>query len=144
MGVPRSATAKRYYRCALQRMDEAKILFKAVGASGGKTTSGPMYLAGYTVECMLKALIFASLPQNKHAEMMTWFRRGHGHDLSGLRIVYLQNGGARFPADITRSFTLVSDWETEIRYDPKQYEVREVEAFLEATQAILEWANRRL
>lgn len=60
MGVPKSKHARLFYRCALHRRDEAKILRKA-----DPRTTGAVYLAGYSVECILKALILAAAPQGK-------------------------------------------------------------------------------
>src|SRR5438034_748077 len=80
MAVPVFPNAKLFYRCAFQRFDEAKILLRVAGSTAGKTTAGPVYLAGYATECILKALIFASTPINRHEEILRSFRGNRGHD----------------------------------------------------------------
>ena len=50
MAIPRSKESRLFYRCARQRFGEAEILLEA-----GHPT-GAVYLAGYSIECMLKAL----------------------------------------------------------------------------------------
>ena len=51
MAVPGSSDARLYYRCAFQRYEESQVLIEA-----GYTT-GAVYLAGYGIECILKALV---------------------------------------------------------------------------------------
>jgi HEPN domain-containing protein len=62
MGLPHSRGARLFYRAALHRYDDAALLLEA-----GRTT-GAVYLAGYTVECMLKALVLAGVPASFRAE----------------------------------------------------------------------------
>jgi HEPN domain-containing protein len=54
MGLPNSKAARQFWRSSKQRFDDAELLLKA-----GHTT-GAVYLAGYGVECMLKALLVNS------------------------------------------------------------------------------------
>lgn len=56
MAVPRSKEARRFYRCAKQRLVEAQVLQNA------SMPTGAVYLAGYSVECILKALLFSVVP----------------------------------------------------------------------------------
>jgi hypothetical protein len=137
--VPTSQNARLFYRCAFVRLDEARILRKA-----GQITTGPVYLAGYSIECILKALILNALTQTQQEESLRSFRGTKAHDYDWLRDVYLQNGGTRFPSDITRSFTLVNDWSTDMRYVPRNMKEEEIDAFLKATREILIWADGRL
>lgn len=138
MGVPVSVEARRFYRAALQRLDDARILQKA------EHTTGAVYLAGYGIECILKALVLNGLPEVRHKEMLRSFRGSKAHDFEWLRSQYYQIGGARFPSGITRSFTFVSDWSTDIRYVPKTIRPTEADAFMKAAEGIVRWANGRL
>ena len=139
MGVPTSQNARLFYRCALQRFEEAKILRKA-----DQLTTGAVYLAGYAVECMLKALILNGLTKTKQATTMKSFRGSKAHDFDWLREQYLLNGGARFPANIARSFTLVNDWSTDLRYIPKNLKTKDIDEFLKAAEEITLWISGRL
>ena len=49
MAVPHSSEARMFYRCAWQRLDEGELLLTH------QMTVAAVYLAGYGVECMLKA-----------------------------------------------------------------------------------------
>jgi len=138
MAIPGNRDARLFYRCAFQRYEEARILLEA-----GYTT-GALYLAGYGVECILKSLIVMSLPAPRRAEARAWFRGQRGHDLEGLRTLYLTQGGARFPQDINKHFIQVDVWSTDLRYTAGTVKVDEAEAFLASSVAIIRWADGRL
>lgn len=138
MGMPVSKEARLFYRCAWQRMDEAKVLRKAI------MTTGAVYLAGYGVECMLKALILSMATKHQQVETVQAFRGNQAHDFQWLRDRYLQKGGAKFPKNISRDFTLVSAWSTKLRYLPKTMKAKEADRILEAAEQIIRWADERL
>jgi hypothetical protein len=56
----------------------------------------------------------------------------------------LERRGAKFPADITRRFTFVSNWTTDLRYNPAAGRESETGDFLSAAKAIIEWAKGRI
>src|SRR5690348_4762779 len=103
MGVPGSKEARLYYRCAFHRTEDAQILVRA-----GRTT-GAVYLAGYGIECILKAMILSDLTPAKRRMMLQSFRGGSTHDYEWLRTQLILNGGARFPREVNRDFTLVNE-----------------------------------
>lgn len=140
MTVPVSPHARLFYRCAFQRLYEARILQDRAEQS----TIGAVYLAGYGVECILKALILNALPMVKQSEILRLFRGDRAHDFGWLRSLYLQQGGARFPPAVVRAFDLVSEWTTEIRYVPKHLKPAESERFIKAAGEIFYWADGRL
>jgi HEPN domain-containing protein len=137
MAIPASSEARGFYRCAFQRYEEAEVLFKA------EYTTGAVYLAGYGIECILKALVLMSVPAAARTEMLRSFRGREGHSLESLRSRYRMNGGARFPGEITEHFTLVNDWSTDLRYTPRSVRRSEAEVFLQAAAAIIRWADGR-
>jgi HEPN domain-containing protein len=138
MSIPASSEARLFYRCAFQRQEDAQILLRA------EHTTGSVYLAGYGVECILKALLLSALAPVVRAVMLKSFRGARAHSYEWLRAQYLQNGGSRFPRDITEAFTLVSDWSTDLRYLPRTLKADEAEGFLAAAEAIMRWADGRI
>lgn len=138
MAMPASPDARLYYRCAFQRHEEAEVLYKA------EFSTGAVYLAGYGIECILKALVLMSVPTGDRSHMLKSFRGSKAHEYEWLRSLYLTNGGARFPREITRHFTLVNDWSTDLRYTPRMVRDDEAGAFLESAAAIIRWADGRL
>ena len=138
MAIPHSRDARLFYRCAFQRYEEAQILVKA-----GKTT-GAVYLAGYGVECLLKALILEAVPASGRPDILKSFRGTKAHQYEWLHGIYSTNGGARWPAEMARHLTLVNDWSTELRNIPASVRPEDAEAFMHAAAAIMAWADGRL
>ena len=138
MAIPTSKDARLFYRCALQRNEEAEVLFRE------DYNTGAVYLAGYGIECMLKALILSAVPPTVRPDILKSFRGGKAHDFEWLRDLYLVSGGARFPRDINRHFTKVNDWSTDLRYTPRSFHPNEAEDFLASAKSIVAWIDGRL
>ena len=139
-GDPASPEARLFYRCGHRRFADARILL----AAGKDHTTGAVYLADYGIECMLKALLLATLSPAARLAMLTSFRGAKAHDLESLRTRYLQSGGARFPPEVNKALTLVSVWSTDLRYLPKTLKTEEAVGFVKAAEQILLWADGRL
>ncbi len=138
MAVPASIEARLYYRCAFQRYEDAQVLLRADHATGA------VYLAGYGIECILKALVLSDLVPAIRMQMLHSFRGTRAHDYEWLRTRYLENGGARFPREITAAFTLVNDWSTDMRYLPRTLKAEEAAGFLDVAERIIHWIDGRL
>lgn len=138
MAVPRSSDARLYYRCAFQRLEEAELL------RHHKYHTAAVYLAGYGVECLLKALILSSIPARAQPGVLRTFRGGQAHDFEWLRTRYATNGGAVFPSETNRQFSLVNIWTTNLRYMPRMLNAGEAEDFMNAAAGIIRWADGRM
>jgi hypothetical protein len=137
MPMPRSKDARLYYRCADRRRVEASILIKAAQPTGA------VYLAGYVVECMLKALIIETQPDNLRASRLEELKK-IGHNLTRLLELYLKDGGSKPPSNVVRAFTLVSDWASDIRYDPTEIQPAKADRFIKAVDEVYRWVDGRL
>jgi HEPN domain-containing protein len=137
MAIPRSKDARLFYRCAFQRFEESQVLFRA------DFTTGAVYLAGYAVECILKALILSAVTHKKADSVLQSFRGQRAHDYQWLRSLCFPTGGARFPTDVKHCFTLVDRWSTEMRYSPLVLKIEDADSFLKAADVILRWADGR-
>jgi len=138
MALPASPDARLFYRSAKQRYQESLYLLE------GEFTTAAVYLAGYAVECMLKALILSRVPRKKARATLGLFRGAIAHDFGWLKQQYLQRGGLVFPKEIDSYFKMVSSWSTDLRYKPGFVKASETEAFLQATEGILDWAEEKL
>ncbi len=138
MPVPSDANARRFYRAAFQRMEDARYLFAA------DRTTAAVYLAGYCVECILKALVVAQAPPGDRDEVVKAFRGVRAHDYGWLRQRYRECGGAAMPPMIVRRFTEVGFWATDFRYKPETVAQADARSFLAAAIEILGWADGRL
>ncbi len=138
MAMPSSPSARLFYRTAQQRFEDAEFLLNV-----GRTTAA-VYLAGYSVECMLKALILASVPRGRESEVERMFRGIRAHDYDWLLRLYDKQRGAGLPVGLVPHFTRVNTWSTDMRYSPGTATLRESKAFLESAVAILNWGDGRL
>lgn len=110
----------------------------------GSRTTAAVYLAGYAVECMLKALILASVSKATLPTILASFRGAKAHDFGWLKQQYLKGGAPAFPLPVARNFAQANTWTTELRYNPGTVKCREAVEFLKAAETILEWADGRL
>jgi HEPN domain-containing protein len=138
MPYPNVAEVRRFLTTAKHRFEEAQLLDEL-----GRTTAA-IYLAGYAVECSLKALLLSSVPRAQCGKVLASFRGKQGHDYEWLKVKYIRSSGARFPPDIAKAFSLVDSWTTDLRYSPSEASPRESRRFLKSAEAITLWANERL
>ena len=138
MSTPVSPIPRRFYRVAYRRFEEAEVLFNA-----GFYT-GTVYLAGYAVECMLKALILNSLPEKDQETIEAEFRGQRAHQYEWLRNRYAQTNAPGLPSTISESLAIVATWDTSLRYEPRIGDPRDALRFLKEVKNILEWADGRI
>src|SRR5439155_21670929 len=136
--MPSSALARRFYRAAKQRFDDALLLLEM------ERTTAAVYLTGYSVECMLKALILSTVPQAQEAEVLSLFRGARAHDYECLLQLYAEKGGARLPPSVVPHFARVNSSSTSLRYAPGTVAAREAQAFVDSAAEIIFWADGRL
>ena len=139
MGLPADPDARRYYRVADKRLEDAQLILAKLGR-----TTVAVYLAGYVVECLLKALILAATPAPDRAAMGRRFVGQKAHDLEVLAGWYRHATGRKLPADITKLLVLVRTWTTDLRYDPTEAKLEAATQFVDAVGQIWTWADQRL
>ena len=113
MALPRNLDSRLFYGAAWQRYEDADALLAA-----GRYT-GAVYLAGYAVECMFKALILSRLGSKDRSTMMDSFRGVRGHNLESLKDRFERVAGITLPGNIARKFYQVNNWSTDIRYQTR-------------------------
>lgn len=138
MTLPHALEARLFYQSAFQRFEDARFLLNE------ERTTGSVYLAGYSVECILKALILSLLSPARRKTMLNSFRGSKAHDVDWLKQQYHKNGGPAVPAAITQQLARVATWTTDLRYQPGAVRKNEATAFLDACKAIFDWADARL
>lgn len=138
MANPRSKEVRLFIRCANQRLEEATVLL------GAEFATGAVYLAGYGVECALKALILSLTPASRIEAVLGMFRGNKAHDYNQLKSWYRQKGGTPAPEEVNRAFTLVQDWSTGLRYSLDAWDLKDALGFLRAAKTIVRWADGRL
>ncbi|MBI1901835.1 MAG: HEPN domain-containing protein [Planctomycetia bacterium] len=139
MPLPRFAESRPFYQAAKQRFLDAQFLFEA------ERTTASVYLAGYVIECTLKALVLSAISNSaRRAETLRSFRGARAHDFEWLMQRYREQGGSLPPKEIARDLSLVTVWSTDMRYNPGTMKAREAAAFLKAAERIMSWADGRM
>ncbi len=138
MALPKAKEPRRFYRAAEHRFEEAQFLFNQ-----GSYTTAAVYLAGYAVECMLKALILAREPASQHHATLATFRGQLAHNFEWLRQRVAQRS-ITFPKAVTQALTGVTGWTTHLRYDPGTMRREDAEAFLKAANVVILWVKGRV
>jgi hypothetical protein len=137
MAVPSVQEARPFYQSAIQRFEDSQILYKA------NRTTGAVYLAGYAVECMLKALILAAAPKKERKIILDSFRGNKAHDFGWLKSIYGKYGGRGFPKEINVRFQQVSSWGPWIRYESGSVRKKVAKEFTNAVAQLLEWTKEQ-
>ena len=136
MGAPRDSEARRFYYVAWHRLEDAETLLD------GHRWQGAVYLAGYAVECGLKASLIVRTAQARRREMLSDFVGRRGHDLSWLRQM-LAVQGEHLTATIHEELALLSMWSTDLRYEASTGDPEDAQEFLDAARRVLRWIDER-
>jgi hypothetical protein len=130
--------ARRYYRAAGQRLLEADVILKKVGLPAAS-----VYLAGYGVECMPKALLLERTPAPQRPALIGALKGHFGHSFVRLRAGLIARG-VTVPRDVLTDLVLVSSWSPDLRYEPGPGDVRTAERFLRVADRVMSWADGRI
>jgi len=137
--TPHDPDARRFYRLAYQRLEEARLLLEVL-----ERPATAIYLAGYAIECGLKSLLLASTPVSSRRQRASELRGSRGHDLAWLRERVVREAGvAPLPDKVASDLVFVSSWSTDLRYEPGPGSRGEAERFVAATERIVAWIDER-
>ena len=138
MAIPTDPDARLFYRAAEQRREDAAVL------SDAGRHAGAVYLGGYVVECLLKALIVSTVRAADRPQVVASFRGAHAHSYDWLLARYRQAGGPMLSVPITLAVRTVDQWTVSLRYDPSSVPADDAAAFAQAVDDVRAWANGRL
>jgi len=128
---------RKLLKAARQRLTSAGILL------ANDQFLDSTYLAGYGVECALKALLITRTPsKSRKVVQQQVFRGKAGHDFENLK-ARLRKCQVNFPATMAKSLRTVATWSTDLRYELGRGSAEEAEAFYQAAIAILNWAEEQ-
>jgi len=122
----------KFLRAAKQRFATAEFLL----SKGYNLDS--MYLAGYTMECALKALILDRTPAATQSQVLHRITHGSSmHYVETLKRELVQlSPPVPLPLEIVKRLRR-SNWTTDLRYETGRTDTGETRAFLKTAQAIL-------
>ena len=123
------------------------------GDADSRNLRAAMYLAGYVVECILKAYIIdrAGVQTLRAANQEMLKRRGDVPDLSSARghsipllLSLTELEATELPGDIRRSLGICSKWKSAWRYSPDPARRDEAQAFVTSAEKILQFVRNRI
>lgn len=133
--MAQDALILKFLRAAKQRLTSAELLLKAdLGLDA-------TYLAGYAVECSLKALLLARTPKRGWGSVEGVFQGRGGHNFERLKAL-LQRRGVAFDSELVRRLRVVSTWNTDLRYEVGRIPREDALQFVAAVKEILKWAEQ--
>jgi hypothetical protein len=140
--VDRTSSQPNYWRAAVQRLDTASLLLKL---NDPARNLDAIYLAGYTVECGLKALILNRTSRSKQAGTFQELSSGaKSHNFEYLELM-LRLRGCPLPLQCKESLKrVVGIWSTELRYASRIESSRSAKDFLDNVRTIHSWVERSL
>ena len=143
--MPRHDGASEYRKVAQHRLHDAQELLEAptlsvkVGNPETRHQRGAMYLAGYAVECILKAYIISrNSPSRTLAEVAPDLVTNVGHNLDRL---LLRAGLEGSLGERLRDWQLCRTWTPEWRYEPGIPSRGEAKNFVDAACRIHSWVR---
>jgi HEPN domain-containing protein len=131
------SSSQDFQRAARQRLSTAEFLL------GHRYNLDAMYLAGYAVECTLKALILKVTPPADCADTLRSISSGRRmHDAEVLGGI-LKDLGHPIPLELVKRFRR-SRWSTGLRYETGRTDTGETRAFLKTAKAAYDWVEGQL
>jgi HEPN domain-containing protein len=131
------SSSRDFQRAARQRLNTAEFLLNHL------YTLDAMYLAGYSIECTLKALILELTPAPQQAEMLEKISSGRKmHEPETLGAI-LKDLGHPIPLDLVKRFRR-SGWTTALRYESGRADTGETRGFLKTAKAAYDWVEGQL
>ena len=131
------STSRDFQRAARQRLTTAEFLLQ------NRYNLDAKYLAGYTIECSLKALILeTTLPKDR---AMTLKRISSGKKTHEPEILggILKDLGRPIPLELVKKFRR-SGWTTALRYETGRSDTKETRGFLKTAKRAYDWVEGQL
>jgi HEPN domain-containing protein len=135
MSLAKNPDARAYYLPARRRLEDAKVLLE------NHRHDGAMYLAGFAVECLFKALILANSTPRQRAGLLGRLKTEIGHDLDELR-KELARRRLHLGKGEQEAFLQVNTWDNNQRYDSRVQSREDAEAVSAAAESLFDWADR--
>lgn len=127
-----------YLKVAVQRLEAADFLIDS-----GFTKDG-MYLAGYAVECSLKALILHLTPEVDRMAMFERISSGATwHYPEALGGILKGELGTPIPLPLVRKYRRFG-WSTSLRYETGRADLGEARGVWKTGKATHDWVNEKL
>ncbi len=130
-------SAREFLKVAYRRLEVAEFLLR------NRYRHDAVYLAGYAIECALKAVILGRTSDADHAETLARITRGATvHTYEGLR-PFLKAVGVKVPAPLA-SRLRKTFWKTELRYESNIPKAGHAKFVIRTATAACDWVDGEL
>ena len=130
-------TTHDYLRAAKQRFTTAEFLLDH------DYTLDALYLAGYSVECSLKALILQRTPETNQIPTFERISSGsHWHKAEHLK-AELKSNHVEMPLELVKRLRRF-EWDTSLRYESGRRNRGEVRGYLKTAKAVIDWVEEQM
>jgi hypothetical protein len=133
---------KRFHDAAWKHQEAGEFLLAGCSNSSSSTRAAEaIYLGGYAVECILKALFLSQFRPKRHPKVIREFITALKHDLEKLknRLERLKKP-VMWPEDQVRNLRKVRRmWSSEMRYQSTTVRAEDARLFFKCMNGILLW-----
>jgi hypothetical protein len=127
-------SSRDFQKAAIQRLTISEYLFD------GDFTLDAFYLAGYSVECILKALIMHLTLQENRQEVFEQLKAGARMHYPEHLKEKLKQLGHPIPDELVKGYRRFA-WSTDLRYESGRRPRSEVRGYMKIVQKTIEWAK---
>ncbi|HTQ39643.1 MAG TPA: HEPN domain-containing protein [Pirellulales bacterium] len=133
------SSSRDFQRAAAQRLATAQFLVE----NGSRYNLDATYLAGYAIECTLKALIIEYSSEAERTEKLKLITSGKKNHNPEILAGYLTDIGHPIPPDLKKRILRLG-WSVDLRYEFGKKDTGETRAFLKSATAIYDWVEGQL
>ncbi len=133
------SSSRDFQRAAAQRLATVQFLLE----NGSRYTLDAMYLAGYAIECTLKALILNCTSNEKRTDTLTRISSGkkmHNPEILAGELADLKQP---IPPELKTRISRFG-WSIDLRYEYGRKDVGETRASLKTATAVFDWVEGQL
>jgi HEPN domain-containing protein len=131
-------TSRAFLQVALQRMAAAEQIMVKLGLS----VEG-QYIAGYAVECSLKALILEKTAEPDRQVALDRLTHGATNHRAEVLLDRLMEQGVALTPSLAKRMRRF-DWTTDLRYEAGRKDTGETNGLLRTARAIYEWVEGQI
>jgi len=133
-------TSRDFLKVAAQRLNTAEFL---LNNGTLRFTLDAMYIAGYTVECSLKALILEKTPAAERPARLIDLTSGAKMHRPEVLAGLLGDAAVLLPVELAKRIRR-AEWSTDLRYETGRKDTGETRAFLKTAAMILRWTREQV
>jgi HEPN domain-containing protein len=126
--------ARQFLQAAEQRFSTAEFLLDS-----GRTLDA-FYLGGYSIECVLKALILDATEESERESVFERISSGAQMHYHESLAPFLKERGKPVPLELVRGLRRFV-WHTSLRYESGRRPRSEVRGFLKVAVNVINWAR---